>query len=159
MTIQEAARKILEEKENTLTSREISKIALDRGMVTSAARDPVQSLASTIEKNIRDKVYNVPRLCFLRDEKGRRVIGLPEWGSKKITTNPLARPRTVEITSEAVEMIELAREAGIGADETETIAYLITAGFRSCADEIDSGLLQRLSELKKRMEILKQNRV
>ena len=153
MTIQKAAYEILAEKGHHLASREIAKIALERGIVASTAKDPILSLAQTIDKNIRDELYNIPKLCFARDGRGRRVIGLPEWGAKDKITPPPIRPRTVEINGETIEMIELAREAGLGNNEAETISHLIHAGFKALADEIDSGLSKRLNELKKRVVV------
>ncbi|MBW1715981.1 MAG: hypothetical protein JRJ77_09180 [Deltaproteobacteria bacterium] len=76
MTIQEAVFDILNEVGRPLSSRELAKIALDRGMVTSYAKDPVQSHAQTIEKNIRDDVYNRPKLIFIPTAQGR-LIGNP----------------------------------------------------------------------------------
>ncbi len=58
MTIQEAAQKILEEAGKPLRSKEIAAIALERHMVISNSKDPISSHASTIDKNIRDGVYN-----------------------------------------------------------------------------------------------------
>ena len=45
MTIQEAAHNILKEFGKPLNSKEIARIALERGMVDSVAKDPVQSHA------------------------------------------------------------------------------------------------------------------
>jgi undecaprenyl pyrophosphate synthase len=82
MTIQEAARRILEEMGKPLSSRDIAKIALERRMVSSTAQDPIQSHAQTIEKNIRDGSYNKPKLVFLNSPQGR-LIGLPIWHSNR----------------------------------------------------------------------------
>jgi oligopeptide/dipeptide ABC transporter ATP-binding protein len=78
MTIQEAAYKILEEAGKPLTSKEIAVIALNKHMVISNAKDPPFSLASTIDKNIRDGIYNKPRLKFDHTPQGRK-IRLPSW--------------------------------------------------------------------------------
>ena len=61
MTIQEAAYQILKELGKPLGSRDIARIALEKNMVTSTAQDPTQSHAQTIEKNIRDGIYNKPK--------------------------------------------------------------------------------------------------
>jgi hypothetical protein len=156
MTIQEAAHQILMEEGHYLPSKEIAKRAIEKGMVGSTAKDPILSLAQTIDKNIRDEIYNTPRLCFARDKSGRRVVGLPGWEENdKIVTLPIP-PLTVEINGETVEMIELAKEAGLGINETEITNHLIRAGFKALASEIGSGLSKRFNELKKRMEELEE---
>ena len=68
MTIQEAAHDILNELGKPVSSKKLSRIALDRRMVTSVAKDPVQSHAQTIEKNIQDDIYNQPKLKNNFDE-------------------------------------------------------------------------------------------
>ena len=149
MTIQKAAYEILKEKGHPLASREIAKVALDRGMVTSTARDPILAHAQTIDKNIRDEAYNIPTLCFVRDERGRRVIGLPEWGQKDKTVTSPVRPLMIEINGETVKMIRLAQVGGLGNNENETVSRLIHAGFKALAGEIESELSKRLDDFKK----------
>lgn len=69
MTVQQAACKILEEKNSPMSAKEISKIVLDRKWKSSDSKDPVTSLAQTLEKNIRDGIYNELDL-FLFTTKG-----------------------------------------------------------------------------------------
>jgi len=157
MIIQKAAYEILKEKGYPLSYKEIARIALEQGVVTSAARDPISSLGATILKNIKDGIYNEPKLCFARDEHGRRVIGLPEWVGKESAVTRPPPTKTIEISAEVADMLELARLAGLGDNEAETISRLIRAGFKVLADEIDSGLSTRLSELKKRMVVFTEN--
>lgn len=89
MTIQQAARKILEEHGSPLDSRSIARRALEMGFAQSSARDPVQSLAQTLEKNIRDGTYNRPELKFVH-QAGRRLIALPEWSDAAGDVMPTA---------------------------------------------------------------------
>jgi hypothetical protein len=154
MTIQQAAYEILNEKQHPLSSREIAKIAVERRLVFSRAKDPVVSHAQTIEKNIRDGIYNSPQLCFLRDAKGRRVVGLPQWQEGGNSNNKEPKPRMLEIDPYSLEMIELAKEAGLGSNETKVVGRLIRTGFKTLIDEINSGLTNKLDELKKRMIVL-----
>ncbi len=149
MIIQKAAYEILKEKGYPLSYKEIARIALVRGVVTSTARDPTSSLGATILKNIKDGIYNEPKLCFTRDKSGRRLISLPEWeGKDKDKIVPPEPPRTVEVDDETAKTIELARVAGVGKNESETVRCLIRAGFKALANEINSGLSKRLNELK-----------
>jgi len=144
MTIQEAAYQILKEKGYPLSSKEIAKIAFDRGMVPSTARDPIFSLDTTIQKNIRDGTYNHPALRFLMDKNGRRVVGLPEWKDKDEVVRRPPPPKTVEISAETNDMLELARLAGLGSNETETIDRLIREGFKVLKGEIETTLVNKV---------------
>ncbi len=144
MTIQKAAYEILKEKGYPLSYKEIARIALDRRMATSAARDPISSLGATILKNIKDGIYNEPKLCFARDEHGRRVIGLPEWAGKESAVTRPPRTKTVDISAEVADMLELARLAGLGSNETETIDRLIREGFKVLKGEIETTLVNKV---------------
>ena len=48
--------------------------------MTSNSKDPVGSIAGTIEKTIREDKYNSPRLVFIQ-AKGKRKVGLPTMES------------------------------------------------------------------------------
>ena len=145
MTIQKAAYEILKEKGYPLSYKEIARIALVRGVVTSAARDPISSLGATILKNIKDGIYNEPKLCFARDEHGRRVIGLPEWVGKEsaVTRSPT---KTIEISAEVADMLELARLAGLGDNETKVADRLIHDGFKTVKSEIETKLVNKVKQ-------------
>jgi len=153
MTIQEAAYQILQEEKRYLTSREIARHAIERRMVTSNARDQIQSLAQTIEKNIRGGAYNNPELCFAKDKNGQRVIGIPRWHMNGIAPDHFPpRVRTVEVTEETIKGIELAREAKLGESDTEVLSRLVRAGFKALEDEIRSGLSTQFAERQKQMD-------
>ncbi len=69
MTHQEAAYEILKKLGKPTSSKEIGRIAHDKKMVSSTAKDPAQSIAQTIEKNIRDGIYNNPKLVLSKAHK------------------------------------------------------------------------------------------
>ena len=150
MTIQKAAHRILEEIGKPLNSRELAQIALERSMVGSSAKDPVQSLSQTIEKNIRDGIYNSPNLKFILGSHGR-TIGLPSWEAN--TTSPEATPTLsltelkVRIPIEVFEKIKLAEQAKLKNTFDETVAILLIKGLSSVASDIKKGLLQQLDTL------------
>ncbi len=150
MTIQEAAHDILNELGKPVSSKELSRIALDRRMVTSVAKDPVQSHAQTIEKNIRDDIYNQPKLIFVHGPKGR-LIGLPGWESKppKEATNAqsILIELKVRIPVELLEKIRLADQAKLKNNFDETVTLILSKGLASLAPEIKKGLMQQLDSL------------
>jgi len=154
MTAQEAAYKILNEEQKPLQSRKIAEIALNKGYVASSSKDPVFSIATTIEKNIRDKRYNSPHLVFLHTRDGRK-IGLPsmeEAGETESTTDPNqnfgAKKRvSVELPEEIIERIQLASQAKLTANFDDTVALLLQKGLSVSAAEIRKRLLRQLEKI------------
>lgn len=150
MTIQEAAYKILNETGKPLNSKDLARIALDRGMVTSHAQDPVASHAQTIEKNIRDNVYNKQKLIFIPSGTQGRLIGLHGWSSTHPTVGgPL--PNLIEIKaripSELLDKIKLAEQAKLKSNFDETVSFLLAKGLSMLSDEIKRGLMTQLNSL------------
>ncbi len=150
MTISEAAYEILEEFGKPISSKEIAQIALNRQMVRSSAKDPIQSHAQTIEKIIRDDIYNNRKLIFVYSSQGR-LIGLPGWESaqpapvsKKTSDLVLLK---VQIPVEIFEKIKLAEQAKIGNNFDNTVALILTKGFSVVASEIKKGLMKQLDLL------------
>lgn len=150
MTIQEAARIILEEMGRPLSSKEIAKIALERRMVSSTAQDPVQSHAQTIEKNIRDDVYNKPALVFVNSTQGR-LVGLPIWGSNHHSASDTKKKELSElkvyIPLELMEKIKLTGQAKLKNSFDETVAFILTKGLAILSPEIKKGLIEQLNSL------------
>lgn len=151
MTIQEAAHQILDESRNPLSSKEIARIALERRMVISTAQDPIQSHAQTIEKNIRDDIYNKPKLIFVHTAQGR-LIGLPGWDVRQtVVLNSKKHPDLIElkakIPTDLFEKIKLAEQAKLKDNLDETVSLLLSRGLSSVASEIKKGLMTQLESL------------
>ena len=151
MTIQEAAFQILEEMGKPISSKEIAKIALNRHMVSSSAQDPIQSHAQTIEKNIRDGIYNNPKLVFLNTPQGR-LVGLASWNSSgdsvtNITSVQDLRELKVYIPAELFEQIKLAEQAKLKTDFNTTVAFILTKGVTVLSTEIKERLMAQLNTL------------
>src|SRR6478672_11110395 len=83
MTVHETAHKLVSEAGHPLKPKEIAKLALENGLETSSAKDPILSIAGTIEKTIREEVYNSPRLVFVSTKQGRK-IGLPSMEETEV---------------------------------------------------------------------------
>ena len=151
MTIQEAAYDLLVEFSEPTSSRELARIALERGLVTSSARDPVFSHASTIEKNIRDEFYNKQGLIFIPSPQGR-LIGLPEWESKPPhpdTKRLLGHvDLKVRISIELYEKLRLAEQAKIENSLDDTVSMLLSKGLLQVAPEIEERLIQQVKSLR-----------
>jgi len=151
MTMQEAAHKILEESGKPLSSREIARIALERHMVDSRAKDPPFSLATTIEKNIRGDVYNKPKLIFMRGPQGR-LIGLPSWEGKPAQSfDTQTKPNEymelrARIPADLFEKVQLARQAKLAGSFDEMVTVLIKKGIAALAPDIKKGLLHQLDQ-------------
>ena len=154
ITAHEAAHTLLLEEGRPLSSRELAKRMLDRNMVSSGSRDPVFSFASTIEKNIRDGIYNHPPLVFVNGPGGR-LVGLPNWNGGPQHTRgtsspdrPSDRPAVpVLLPADLVDQLQLATQARLAASLGETTAYLLRKGLAVSASEIKTGLLKQLESL------------
>jgi len=149
MTIQETAHAILTEAKKSMSSKELAQIALGRGF-PSTAKDPVQSLAQTLEKNVRDGMYNHPKLVFIYSN-GRRLLGLPSWGQQSPTavmsTQPSTGELTVRVPAEVLDQIRLAAQAKIAGTFEETVALLLRKGLSVVAPRIRKQLVEQLDRL------------
>jgi hypothetical protein len=151
MTIQEAANEILKEVGKPISAKEIARIALDKRKVSSSAQDPIQSHAQTIEKNIRDEVYNKPKLIFIHSARGR-LIGLPGWKSNSSTSAKFKADSLGElrayVPTELLKNIRLAEQAKLKNTFDETVSLILTKGLSVLSKDIEQGVVQQLNSLK-----------
>ncbi len=148
MKVQEAAYRLLTDEGRPLSSRELARRALERGMVTSASSDPVFSIASTIEKTIRHGRYNRPELVFVRSASGRRVA-LPAWKPRSVPAGPERRMVSVQIPADLVEKITLAAQARLAPTFDATTALLLRRGLAAAAPEIKQAVMRQLDALER----------
>ncbi len=146
MKVQEAAFKILGSEGRPLPSRELARLALMKGWVTSASQDPVFSIASTIEKNIRSGTYNRPELVFVPTVTGRQV-GLPNWRPQGLAPVQARKMTSVQIPADLAEKVRLATHARVAPDFESALAFLLKKGLSAAAPEIREAMLRRLDEL------------
>lgn len=150
MTIQEAAYSLLQEAGNPMSSKDLARLALDRRMAGSAARDPVQSLAQTLEKNIRGGTYNNPKLKFVHTSSGR-LLSLETWDDERgvieTSTKRLIQNVSITLPEEIYEQVQLAHQAKIAESIEETTVVLLRQGLSMLAPKIKEGLMQQLKQL------------
>jgi hypothetical protein len=152
MKMQEAAKQILEEAQKPLSSKEIAKRALERKMVTSNAKDPIFSLYTTIEKNIRDGIYNDPKLVKIHTPGEGHLIGLPSWegripvGTQRV---PERKDITVTVPLELLNKIELAAHAQLADSFNGTMILIIEAGLAAVSETIKERIMEQLLTLKR----------
>ena len=158
MTAQEAAHRLLSEAGRPQAATTLAERMLKRGMVRSNASDPIQSFAQTIEKNIRDGVYNRPALEFVYTSDGR-LIGLPAQASGVAVTkrgaNPVA-PKViapderafVEVSARLLNKLGLVVYAELAASREAAADLVIARGLDAMKDEIASGMRSALSSSK-----------
>ena len=154
MTMQEVACSLLREHKRPMTAKELAQIALERGLVHSSAQKPIDSHAQTLEKNIRDGVYNKPELKFVDGPQRPRLLKLPEWEDRPQAARSLPQtPSTVElkarIPSDLFEQAQLAVQARIADGFDETVAVLLRRGVSAAEADIRRGLMERLDKLPK----------
>ena len=150
MTIQEAAYQILKELAKPITSKEIARIALAKNLVKSNAQDPIQSHAQTIEKNIRDEIYNKPKLIFIYSSQ-ERLIGLPGWDSSLLISKNAKQQNLTELKAQIpidlLEKIQLAVQAKLKNNFDETVSLILTKGLFSLSDKIKKNVMEKLNSL------------
>ena len=129
-----------------MSSRELAALALERGWVSSAASDPVFSIASTIEKNIRVGTYNRPQLVFVKTPTGRR-IGLPNWKPEDLHFEPTRRTVAVQIPEELADKLRLATQARIAPSFDATLALILRKGLAAAAPNIKAAMMRQLESL------------
>ncbi len=146
MKVQEAAFRILGKEGRPLPSRELARLALQKGWVTSAAGDPVFSIASTIEKNIRTGTYNRPELVFVQTVTGRQ-IGLPNWKPQGLVLEHNRKMTSVQLPEELVDKVRLATYAHLAPSFDATLAMIVRRGLAASAPDIKRAILRRLETL------------
>jgi hypothetical protein len=149
MRIQQAAYDILKEENRPLPATDIAKRVLEKGMKSSDAKDPIASFAQTIEKNIRDGIYNDPKLIFIHNAQGR-FVGLPSWEKKDATPEANVtriQEFTLKVPVELFEKIQLATQAKIAKSFEETVILLLKNGLTTMASKIKEGLSHQLKKL------------
>ncbi len=146
MKVQEAAFRILGKEGRPLPSRELARLALQKGWVTSAAGDPVFSIASTIEKNIRTGTYNRPELVFVQTVTGRQ-IGLPNWKPQGLVLDHSRKMTSVQLPEELAEKVRLATYAHLAPSYDATLALIVRKGLAAAAPDIKEAILRRLETL------------
>ena len=151
MTINEAAVEILKEKIKPLGSTEIATVALNRKLISSNSKIPVRSLAYTIEKNIREGIYNTPKLVFIHTSQGR-MIGLPEWENNSLIEDlQISKSNfqkiTISIPTNIIENIKLAHQARIADTFEETLIYILNEGISKITHIIRENINKQLEGL------------
>jgi hypothetical protein len=148
----EAAHKVLREAGRPLPSKEVARRVLSKGY-HSNAQSPVDSIAQTLEKNIRDKVYNRPELQFVQTTSGR-MISLPDRLNAKSGTGNgkpgSADPRLengmqgatdhqtsmIALPSRLLSKIDLCVQVGLGPSREIVAAQMLLRGLEAASEEI-----------------------
>ena len=149
MTIQKVAHELLVELKKPLSAKALAELALERGF-PSSARDPVQSLAQTLEKNVREGIYNDPELAFVY-VNGSRLIGLQAWKvigpARQTAPPPAAAELSITVPVELLDQIQLAVQAKLADSRDETIALVLREGLATVAPRIKENLMTQLNKL------------
>jgi hypothetical protein len=132
MKCYQASEIILNEKGKPLSAKRIAKLALDREMLESVAFDPVDSIAQTIEKGIRERYPTYNNLKFVRIDH-ERLICL----SRKLSTDS---GETINIQiifeNEHYKKIQAIKELFEFSSDLDLYHFLINSGI----DKIENDL-------------------
>jgi hypothetical protein len=155
VTAQEAADTILRELKTPMSSKDLARLALERGLLRSHAQRPIDSLAQTIEKNIRDGVYNKPELKFVYSPAGR-LVALPNWElpeaphsspAASATSAAQFKDVTARLPIDIAEQVQLAAYAKVAESFDDTVALLLQRGLASVASQVEQALMARVRKL------------
>ena len=148
MTIQQAAAELLSEHRKPLKSKDLARMAQERKMVApSAAKDPIQSLSQTLERNIRLDKGNKPRLMFVETEEGR-CIGIPEWYEEvKVEKKTSSEKIEVALSSDLLNKIKLYQSSFNFTRIEEAMIQLMKKGLSATSQELIDRLRLELEEL------------
>ena len=141
MTFQHTAFLILKEKQRPLSATRIATIAFRRGLVKSWAEDPINSFIQTIEKNIRDSIYNNPELIFVYKNK-ERLIGLP---TKNNTENQKINI-TISLNRYQKELVTIIKKVFKNESDNELYSYFVLTGM----DTVKTDLINILTKVMKK---------
>lgn len=155
-TVQEAAKEYLLEKGKPATPREIANQILKKGWIESQAKDKVLSISATLIKNIRGN-YNSPAMVFIEDEKGHRLVSLPEWSIKHTNDalEPSNEPAILSLEERATKEVSIAFSMelyqqlqlctySLENSLEDTIIYLVKQGLSCAAEQLKKGLITRI---------------
>ena len=148
VTIQQAAAQLLAEYRKPLKSKELARLAQERGLVApSAAKDPIQSLSQTIERNIRLDKGNKPRLVFVEIEEGR-AIGLPEWyEERKVEKEVTCEKVEIPLPADLLNKIKIYQTSFNFASMEDAIIQLTKKGLSAASQELIDRLKVELDGL------------
>ncbi|MBI2850133.1 MAG: hypothetical protein HYX80_03715 [Chloroflexi bacterium] len=143
-TMQDAAYEILKEMGHPLSSKELARIALARRLVNSQAENKIQSLANTIEKNIRDAKYNNPELIPISSSDGT-LIGLPEH-KNVIGSAQWWEKISINVPLELFQKLQLAQQARQDPTLENTMIFLLQSGLKSESTNIKQKLQEQIEK-------------
>ena len=149
MNIQEAAFQILKKENGPLSSKIIAKLALEQKLVVSISRTPTYSMAQTLEKNIRENIYNTPKLDFIYYERRKRLIGLPSWNK---TGQPVRKENyqiSLQLPLKIMNKIRFMIDEKMIRTQEEAIILVLNRGLTDIIEEHKNKLTRRLDRLEK----------
>ena len=137
LTIQQAAAKLLAEYRKPLKSKDLARIAIEKALVApSLAKDPVQSLSQTLERNIRLNKGNKPKLMFVETNEGR-AIALPEWYEERKEEASVERENVeIAFSEDLMNKIKIYQTSFNLDGMEETIIQLVKKGLSATSKEL-----------------------
>ena len=148
VTIQQAAAQLLEEQRRPIKSKELARMAQEKGLVApSMAKDPIQSLSQVLERNIRLDKGNKPRLIFIETEEGR-CIAIPQWyEEKKIETKIESEVIQIALSEDIMNKVKLYQISFNLPSMEEAIVQLTKKGLSAASEELINRLKTELQGL------------
>lgn len=147
LTIQQAAYEVLKEAGEPLKSIEIAKRILDKGLIESSAKNPIQSISQALERNIRMNKGNSPKLEFVDTYLGRHIQSAEGFYKlEKAENQPLSsfeyKPSfnneeiTISLPKTIVDKAKIFQLATGASTLDDAIAALLKSGLASNSEKL-----------------------
>lgn len=149
MTIQQAAATLLKEVKRPLKSKELAQMVIEKGLIPlGSAKDPIQSMSQTIERNIRLNKGNNPKLIFV-EQGGNRCIALPAWNEAPVREEKKVKTETIGIAlpDDLVNKVQLYQNSFKFSNMEQAMISLIKKGLAAASDELIDKLKKELEQL------------
>jgi hypothetical protein len=141
----EAAVRLLNEKGQPLSSKEIAVESIQRGWVVSTANNPEQSLANSLDKMIREK--NTTILKHVKPaNSSRKMIALADWDdSLLLDYNESIKEMKVFLSTEQSKLLSLMVSVGLVTSEKAALNVIIEKGINQILPVIEEKVNNTLS--------------
>lgn len=128
-----------------MSSKNIAKEALEKSLIESNAKDPIQSLANTIDKMIREKTTN--RLKYVDNSKLVDISDINLKNTDENTHTSQYKEIKVYLTLEQYKIIEVMKSIGFSATEREILQEIISSGLKALKPDIEEKIKNTLTQL------------
>ena len=155
LTIQQAAYEVLRKASEPLKSIEIAHRIIEQKLISSNAKNPIQSISQALERNIRMNKGNTPKLEFVDTYIGRQIQIAQEQvatrqsnaPSKAVMKVESVEEITVKLSKDLLDKVKI-YQLGTGKESIDdAIASLLRTGLSSSSNKLIEVLKREMENL------------